>query len=93
MEGLPAQRPGPRRCGAVRLGDIVPADVKLIEGQFLEVDQSALTGESLPVEKELNDVAYSGSIVRKGEMNGLVVNTGMHTISVRPPNWWRRPRT
>ena len=63
----------------VRLGDIVPADVKLVEGQFLEVDQSALTGESLPAEKALNDVAYSGSIVRKGEMNALVVNTGMHT--------------
>jgi H+-transporting ATPase len=63
----------------VRLGDIVPADVKLIEGQYLEVDQSALTGESLPVEKALNDAAFSGSIVRKGEMNGLVVTTGMHT--------------
>ena len=63
----------------VRLGDIVPADVKLIEGQFLEVDQSALTGESLSAEKALNDLAYSGSIVRKGEMNGLVVNTGMLT--------------
>ncbi len=63
----------------VRLGDIVPADLKLIEGQYLEVDQSALTGESLPAEKALNDVAYSGSIVRKGEMNGLVATTGMQT--------------
>ena len=63
----------------VRLGDIVPADVKLFEGQYLVVDQSALTGESLPVEKAVNDVGYSGSIVRKGEMNALVVNTGMQT--------------
>jgi H+-transporting ATPase len=76
---IPARDLVPGDVVRVRLGDIVPADVKLIEGQFLEVDQSALTGESLPVEKELNDVAYSSSIVRKGEMNGLVVNTGMHT--------------
>ena len=78
-EVVPAKELVPGDVVRVRLGDIVPADVKLIEGQFLEVDQSALTGESLPAEKALNDVAYSGSIVRKGEMNGLVVNTGMHT--------------
>ena len=53
-------------------------DAKLIEGQFLEVDQSALTGESLPVEKVLGNVAYSSSIVQKGEMNASGV-TGMHT--------------
>ena len=76
---LPARELVPGDVVRVRLGDIVPADVKLIEGQFLEVDQSALTGESLPVDKVLDDVAYSSSIVRKGEMNGLVVNTGMHT--------------
>jgi H+-transporting ATPase len=76
---VPARELVPGDVVRVRLGDIVPADVKLIEGQFLEVDQSALTGESLPVEKALDDVAYSSSIVRKGEMNALVVNTGMHT--------------
>ena len=76
---VPAKELVPGDIVRVRLGDIVPADVKLIEGQFLEVDQSALTGESLPAEKSLNDVAYSGSIVRKGEMNALVVNTGIHT--------------
>ncbi len=76
---VPAKELVPGDVVRVRLGDIVPADVKLIEGQFLEVDQSALTGESLPAEKALGDVAYSGSIVHKGEMNGLVVNTGMHT--------------
>ncbi len=76
---IPALELVPGDVVRVRLGDIVPADVKLIEGQFLEVDQSALTGESLPVEKTLNDVAYSGSIVRRGEMNALVVNTGIHT--------------
>ncbi len=63
----------------IRLGDIIPADVKLIEGEYLEVDQSALTGESLPVEKKVDDIGYSGSIIRKGEMDALVVATGMNT--------------
>jgi H+-transporting ATPase len=63
----------------VRLGVIVPADIKLFEGDYLLTDESALTGESLPVEKHSSDVAYSGSIVRQGEMNGLVITTGMNT--------------
>ncbi len=63
----------------VRLGDIIPADIKLIEGEYLLVDQSALTGESLPVEKHVSDVAYSGSILRQGEMDAIVVTTGMNT--------------
>ena len=63
----------------VRLGDIVPADIKLLDGDFLSVDQSALTGESLPVDRRPDDVVYSGSIVRQGEMLGLVHATGPHT--------------
>jgi H+-transporting ATPase len=63
----------------VRLGVIIPADIKLFEGDYLLIDESALTGESLPVEKHPSDVAYSGSIARQGEMNGLVVTTGMNT--------------
>jgi H+-transporting ATPase len=63
----------------IRLGDIVPADVKLLEGDYLEADESALTGESLPVEKHAGDVGYSGAIVRKGEMDCLVVATGLST--------------
>jgi H+-transporting ATPase len=63
----------------VRLGEIVPADIKLIEGDYLQVDESALTGESLPVEKKISDVAFSGSIVRQGEMTALVFATGMNT--------------
>ncbi len=63
----------------LRLGAIIPADIKLIAGDYLQADESALTGESLPVEKKLADVAYSGSIVRQGEMDGLVVATGMKT--------------
>jgi H+-transporting ATPase len=63
----------------VRLGNIIPADIKLLEGEYLSVDQSALTGESLPVSKKVGDTAYSASIVRMGEMKALVVATGMNT--------------
>jgi H+-transporting ATPase len=63
----------------VRPGDIVPADLKLTSGNYLSVDQSALTGESLPVDKKVGDVSYQGSPVRMGEMEGLAVNTGMNT--------------
>ncbi len=61
----------------VRLGDVVPADVKLVQGDYVLIDESALTGESLPVEKRISEVAYSGSIVRQGEMNARVVATGI----------------
>ncbi|MCW4019210.1 MAG: plasma-membrane proton-efflux P-type ATPase [Candidatus Bathyarchaeota archaeon] len=64
----------------VRLGDIVSADAKLVSGDYIQADESALTGESLPVEKHVQDVAYSGSIVRQGEMDALVVTTGMNTF-------------
>ena len=63
----------------LRLGDIIPADVKLIDGEYLSVDQSALTGESLPAEKKAGDVAYSGSVAKQGEMVALVVATGADT--------------
>jgi H+-transporting ATPase len=63
----------------IKLGSIIPADVKLLSGAYLSVDQAALTGESLPVDKKSGDVAYSGSIVKLGEMTGLVTATGMNT--------------
>jgi len=63
----------------VRLGDVAPADVKLMEGAYLLVDQSALTGESLPVEKHVSDVTYAGSVIRQGEMDALVVGTGINS--------------
>jgi H+-transporting ATPase len=76
---IPAGELVPGDVVHVRLGFIVPADIKLIEGDYIEIDESALTGESLPVEKHPSDVAYSGSIVRQGEMTGLVFATGMET--------------
>jgi len=62
----------------VRPGDIIPADVKLLTGA-LTVDQSALTGESKDVEKASGAVLSSGSVVRRGEGNGLVMLTGAKT--------------
>lgn len=64
----------------LRMGDIIPADIKLSEGDYLSVDQSALTGESLPVDKAIGDVGYSGSVVKQGEMVALVVATGANTF-------------
>lgn len=78
-ESRPASDLVPGDVVHVRLGDVVPADLKLLRGEFLDVDQSALTGESLPVEKHAEDVAYSGSVVQRGEMDALVVATGMHS--------------
>lgn len=76
---LPAKELVPGDVIRVRLGDIVSADIKLIEGDYLLIDESALTGESLPVEKHVSDVGYAGSIIRQGEMNTVVVTTGLDT--------------
>jgi H+-transporting ATPase len=64
----------------LKIGDLVPADVKLIEGDFIQADQSALTGESLPVGKKVGDTAYSNSIIKQGEMLAVVVNTSLNTF-------------
>ena len=63
----------------IRLGDIVPADACLLEGDPVEVDQSALTGESLPVTRKTGETVYSGSIVRQGGTDALVYGTGQNT--------------
>jgi H+-transporting ATPase len=63
----------------VRLGDIVPADACLLEGDPVEVDQSTLTGESLPVTRKTGETVYSGSIIRQGEIEALVYGTGQST--------------
>ncbi|HTR35768.1 MAG TPA: plasma-membrane proton-efflux P-type ATPase [Bryobacteraceae bacterium] len=63
----------------VRLGDIVPADAQLLEGDPVEVDQSALTGESLPVTHKTGESVYSGSIIRQGEIDATVTATGAKT--------------
>lgn len=62
----------------LRLGDVVPADIKIIDDE-LEIDQSALTGESLSVTRKKGDTIYSSSVVKRGECNGLVTETGSKT--------------
>src|SRR5437867_10331107 len=62
------------------LGDVVPADCKLIQGDYISIDQSALTGESLPVTKKSGEDAYSGSIVKQGEMVAVITATGGNTF-------------
>lgn len=63
----------------LRQGDIIPADARLLDGTQIEVDQSALTGESLPITCSPSDPVYSGSIIRRGETGALVYATGTHT--------------
>ncbi|HKJ00722.1 MAG TPA: plasma-membrane proton-efflux P-type ATPase [bacterium] len=76
---VPARELVPGDVVRIKLGNIVPADLQLAAGDYLSIDQSALTGESLPVDKNVGDVAYSGSVVRLGEMTGRVTATGMET--------------
>jgi H+-transporting ATPase len=64
----------------LHIGQIVPADLKLIGGTSASIDQSALTGESLPVAKRIGDTAYSGSIIKDGDMTGEVIATGSNTL-------------
>ncbi|HEB95604.1 MAG TPA: HAD family hydrolase [Sedimenticola thiotaurini] len=76
---VPARELVPGDIVKLRIGDVVPADVQLLQGDYLAIDQSALTGESLPVTKRRDDVAYTNTIVKQGEMLALVVNTGTRT--------------
>jgi H+-transporting ATPase len=76
---IPADQLIPGDIIRFRPGEIIPADAKLFEGDFLSVDQSALTGESLPVGKEPGDIVYSGSVAKNGKMIALVTATGAST--------------
>ena len=75
----PARELVPGDVIRMRLGDIVPADARLLEGDPVEVDQSALTGESLPAERKSGEAVFSGSIIRQGEIGALVYATGTNT--------------
>ncbi|KAK4789429.1 hypothetical protein SAY86_016733 [Trapa natans] len=65
---------------SIKLGDIVPADARLLEGDPLKIDQSALTGESLPVTKYPGNEVFSGSTCKQGEIEAVVIATGVHTF-------------
>jgi hypothetical protein len=75
---VPARELVPGDIVRVRPGDIVPADVKVLTGT-LSIDQSALTGESKDADKATGDVLSAGSLVRRGEGNGVVMLTGGQT--------------
>ncbi|XP_074556626.1 plasma membrane ATPase-like isoform X3 [Curcuma longa] len=65
---------------SIKLGDIIPADARLLDGDPLKIDQSALTGESLPVTKNPGDEIYSGSTCKQGEIEAVVIATGVHSF-------------
>ncbi|MGC8533208.1 MAG: plasma-membrane proton-efflux P-type ATPase [Candidatus Parvarchaeum sp.] len=76
---MPAKFLVPGDIIRIRLGDIVPADCLIIEGDYLSVDQSMLTGESLPVDKKEGEIIFSSSTVREGEATAMVLKTGNNT--------------
>ena len=73
---IPARELVPGDLMRIRIGDIIPADARLLEGDPIQVDQSALTGESLPVTRNSGEAVYSGSILKQGEIDALVYATG-----------------
>ncbi len=76
---IPARELVPGDVVRLRIGEIIPADARLLEGDPIQVDQSALTGESLPVEKKMGEAVFSGSIIKQGEIEALVYGTGQNT--------------
>ncbi len=72
---IPAAELVPQDLVHIRVGDIVPADLQISDGNIL-VDESALTGESMPVDRNKGSTLYSGSVIRRGEASGLVTATG-----------------
>ena len=87
----PAKELVPGDVIRLRLGDIVPADARLLDGDEVSVDQAALTGESLPVDKNPGDAVFSGSIIRRGEIGALSMPPATPRTSARRPIWCRAP--
>ena len=75
---IPAENLVPGDIMHLRMGDLIPADAILIDGQ-VEIDQSALTGESLPVEAGVGQVLYAGAVIKRGETTCEVTGTGVNT--------------
>ncbi|MEB3249509.1 MAG: plasma-membrane proton-efflux P-type ATPase [Merismopediaceae bacterium] len=64
----------------IKIGDVLPADLILLECDSLSIDQAALTGESLPVNRSTGEEAYSGSILKRGQAEAVVQGTGVNTF-------------
>jgi len=75
---VPARELVPGDILRIRSGDFIPADLKILNGA-LSVDQSALTGESLPLERKTGDLLYAGSVLKRGEATGVIIQTGVMT--------------
>ena len=75
---MPARELVPGDVVRLRAGNLAPADVEVSDGH-VEVDQSAITGESLTVERKQGESLYSGSVMRRGEVTGVVSATGLKT--------------
>ncbi|MFO7933954.1 MAG: plasma-membrane proton-efflux P-type ATPase [Bacteroidales bacterium] len=80
---MPSRELVPGDIVVLKMGNIVPADAKLLKSEHVSLDESSLTGESLPVDKEENDVAYSGTSVKRGEARAVVIATGNRTKFAR----------
>jgi hypothetical protein len=76
---IPARKLVPGDVVVLHIGNVIPADAKLLEKQHLSADESALTGESLPVDKQESDNIYSGTPVKMGEARAVVIATGTNT--------------
>ncbi len=83
FQTLPVRDLVPGDIVKLRIGNLVPADVKLVQGDYLSIDQAALTGESLPVSRETGGIAYANTVIKQGEMLATVVNTGANTAFAR----------
>ena len=89
---MPAEQLVPGDVIHIRLGDLAPADLRLLDGNVL-LDQSALTGESLPVEATAGANAYAGAVVQRGEATGEVTATGARTYFGRTAELVRTAKT
>ncbi|MBS0652156.1 MAG: plasma-membrane proton-efflux P-type ATPase [Verrucomicrobia bacterium] len=89
---ISAQRLVPDDIILIRMGDIVPADATLLHGDVL-IDQSAMTGESLPIEPSIGDYVYAGSIVKHGEAYAKVSATGTNTYFGKTAEIMRSTKT
>ncbi len=90
---IPARELVPGDLVRLRIGSIIPADAQLKEGDPVDVDQSALTGESLPVTRKTGETVYSGSVLKRGEIDAVVTAIGEHTYFGQTAQLVERART